>query len=209
MHLVDLERDRIDLAWRMKATAGSRYNAERLRTRDKRINILNALASALVIFLSVVPLAVKADGMIGIAVTLITIFASIMILVTALLQFASEDALKAERLHKSGLEITALRRILVYQELHEREHLLQLAKDYDAILARYPNHNAPDYERYRREHPEEFKKGLERGSGPGGSGLELVKAQIPFVAGFILTFLTISVIAIAFFGSDQGLTINW
>ena len=206
----DLDKDRDDLAWRIKATAGSRFNAaERLRSRDKRINILNALASALVIFLSVVPLAVRANERFSILVALVTVLASIMILVTALLQYASADALTAENLYSSGVEMNALRRKLIYRELHDRETLVAIAGDYDAILGRYPNHDSADYERYRQEHPDEFKEVLKRGTGPGGFWLERLKSQIPLMAGFVLTLITLSLIAIAIFGHNDGITVYW
>lgn len=169
----DVAAAKQDLLWNMKSTAGSRFNAfERLRARDKRINILNAVARAAVIFLSVVPAAAHTSETVGTIVVLVTVFASIMILVTSLLQFASDDAVNAERMHQCGLEIAALRRRLLHSDIENRQQLHTIAVDYDRVLARYPNHSSADYQRYRDEHPEEFRDRPLRGKGPGGVGAD-------------------------------------
>ncbi|MCQ8240130.1 SLATT domain-containing protein [Rhizosaccharibacter radicis] len=183
-----LDADKRDLSWRMKTTAGSRFNsAERLQKRDKRINVLNAVASAAVIFLSVVPLTLKTNEWVTAAITLLTIFASIMILVTALVQYASEDAVKGAKLHSSGLEITALRRKISYGQISDRQEFMAIVDKYDSILAKYPNHDSPDYERYRKEHPDEFDNKPERGTGPGG----LIEYRIKSASVSIVTILIV------------------
>ena len=181
--------DSADLIWRIKTTAGSRFNAaERLKRKEQRVNVLSAVASAAVIFLSVVSATVQPTGLGGISLTLVTIFASIMILVTALIQYASNDGANAERMHACALLLGALRRRLMYAEIKSRAELGVLSAEYDDILSRYANHAPADYQKYRDEHPDEFKD-ARRGLGPGGATPErarvFLSALAPVVVGLL------------------------
>jgi SMODS and SLOG-associating 2TM effector domain family 5 len=200
-----LAAEKADLVWRIKVTAGSRFiAAERLRRREKRVSVLNAVASAAVIFLSIVSATIHTAPIIGAGLLLVTIFASLLILVTALIQFASNDAVNAERMHQCALALGALRRTLMYAEFQRRSELLAFANEYDSILARYPNHESADYQRYRNKHPTEFADYPQRGKGPGGVGSAFVTSLLPLIASIITIVLTIIAVGLALWGHWLG-----
>lgn len=200
-----LATEKADLVWRLKATAGSRFNAaERLRRREKRVNVLNAVASAAVIFLTVVSATIHTAPIIAAGLLLVTILAAMLILVTALIQFASNDAVNAERMQQCALALGALRRALMYAEFQNRTELLAFASEYDNILARYPNHDSADYQRYRNKHPDEFTNYPQRGKGPGGVGSAFVTSILPLIASTITIVLTLIVVGLALWGHWLG-----
>ncbi|MGI4941764.1 MAG: SLATT domain-containing protein, partial [Janthinobacterium lividum] len=165
----DLAGAKRDFLWRVKVTSGSRFNASvRLRSRDKIVNVLNAVASVGIIFLSVIPAVVHLSESLSTFILLGTLFVSLVVLVTSLFQYASEDAINAERLHHCALEIAAFGRKLLYCDVKDRATLSEFAAEYDNILSKYPNHSSSDYQKYRNEHAAEFRNHPSRGTGPGG-----------------------------------------
>ncbi len=160
-----LDTEKADLCWRIKVTAGSRFNAaQRLGSRDTVITILNAVASIAVIFLSVVSASVKTGEAITIILALFSILSSIAILVTSLFQYALKDAVQAERMQTCAQILAELRYRLTYTSVSSRQELLEFAKEYNSVIARYPNHATVDYEKYRDDHPTEFRDGSDGGA---------------------------------------------
>jgi hypothetical protein len=81
-------------------------------------------------------------------------FLSIIILVSALLHNASRDAVNAEQLHRSALEINELYRRLMGQP---DTNFGELANQYNMVLQKYSvNHDEIDYLLYQLQRPEEY-----------------------------------------------------
>jgi hypothetical protein len=147
----------------MNVTKGSRFNAsKRLEGRDRRMALLIALASALVIALTFMstayrlPLAVVSD------LNVVTMVASVLILAVSLIQYSNDDAVNAEQHHRCGLEINELRgQLQAEHESISEENLREFARRYARILDKYSvNHDVVDYDRYRLDHPDLFKLSL-------------------------------------------------
>ena len=86
------------------------------------------------------------------------IFLSVVILVTSLLHNANRDAVNAEQLHRSALEINELYRELLAQgHVVGDENIKLFTERYNAVLQKYSvNHDEMDYLKYRITRPENF-----------------------------------------------------
>ncbi len=147
----------------LEVTRGCRFGAaERLNSRDRRMALLVAVASALVIALTVLPFIYKLPFLISGDLSVVTLVMSILILAVSLFQYSTNDAVSAEQHHRCGLEISELRRELRDKsETIDDDGLDKIRARYDAILQKYSiNHSELDFRKYQIEHPAEFQLSL-------------------------------------------------
>ena len=152
-----------DLLYRMEVTKGSRFNAsKRLEGRDRRMALLIALASALVIALTFMSTAYRLPPAVVSDLNVVTMVASVLILAVSLIQYSNNDAVNAEQHHRCGLEINELRgQLQSMQEPVSEDNLREFSRRYAHILDKYSvNHDLVDYDRYRLDHPASFKLSL-------------------------------------------------
>jgi hypothetical protein len=143
----------------LKVTRACRFSAaERLHGNDRRMALLVAMASVLVIALTVLPFVYKFPSTVSGDLSVITLVMSVMILAISLFQYSSNDAVSAEQLHRCGLELNELRRELRDKaEDIDAETLASIRSRYDTILQKYSiNHIEADFRKYMLEHPDEF-----------------------------------------------------
>ncbi|TFV74100.1 SLATT domain-containing protein [Bradyrhizobium frederickii] len=148
-----------DLLHRMNVTKGARFNAaRRLEGRDRKMALLVALASALVIALTFVPFAYQLPKVVIADLSVVTMLASVLILAVSLVQYSNNDAVNAEQHHRCGLEINELRGELAAKgETLDSAELQRFSERYARILDRYSvNHEGLDFDQYRLEHPEKY-----------------------------------------------------
>jgi hypothetical protein len=153
-----METARDKLLKSFKSTSGSRFNAaKRLENHDKRLTRLTAFASAYVIILTIFPYFFKLTTGIADLYNFVTVVFSIVILVSSLLQYSSNNIVNAEQHHRSALEINELQRqLLVLGDSPKPEELSEFTNRYNAILQKYSvNHDTVDYRQYLLERPEE------------------------------------------------------
>jgi hypothetical protein len=152
-----------DLLYRMEVTKGSRFNAsKRLEGRERRMALLIALASALVIALTFMSTAYRLPPAVVSDLNVVTMVASVLILAVSLIQYSNNDAVNAEQHHRCGLEINELRgQLQSMQEPVSEDNLREFSRRYAHILDKYSvNHDLVDYDRYRLDHPASFKLSL-------------------------------------------------
>jgi hypothetical protein len=152
-----------DLLYRMEVTKGSRFNAsKRLEGRERRMALLIALASALVIALTFMSTAYRLPPTVVSDLNVVTMVASVLILAVSLIQYSNNDAVNAEQHHRCGLEINELRgQLQSMQEPVSEDNLREFSRRYAHILDKYSvNHDLVDYDRYRLDHPASFKLSL-------------------------------------------------
>ncbi len=140
-----------ELYRKVRITAGARFNAyRRLIWHDQVTQWSVALASVALI---VVPLLEVLGATTGIAsqwLTALQVVLAIVVLVFSLLLSRNNHAVRADRMHRCGLELKRLLRHLetfrgrdvpdaTYAEFNQR---------YDDILNQHENHAPADYERY-------------------------------------------------------------
>ncbi|MEI9994363.1 MAG: SLATT domain-containing protein [Rhizomicrobium sp.] len=141
----------------MSSTKGARFNAaKRLEGRDKRMALLTAMASALVIALTVLPFIYRLTGTVSGDLSALTLAMSVLILAISLLQYSNNDAVNAEQHHRCALEINELRRELrARADVITPEQIKDFGERYGRILQKYSiNQDDVDYDKYRLEHPE-------------------------------------------------------
>jgi hypothetical protein len=140
-------------------TAGSRFNAaKRLEGRDRRLTAVAAVCSVYIIVLIVLPYFLNLPPEITTYLNIFVIFLAIVILVTSLLQYSSNNVANSEKLHRSGLEIKEIER-----ELELRKDRIAL-DDLDMFRVRYSNilekygvdHDRRDYTLYQIENREKY-----------------------------------------------------
>jgi hypothetical protein len=103
MHVEELLSD-------LKTTKGSRFNAaKRLEGRDSKMALLVAVASSLVIALTVLPFFYKLPSLISADLSVATLIASVLILAISLFQYSANDAVTAEQHHRCALEVNEIR----------------------------------------------------------------------------------------------------
>ena len=152
-----------DLLYRMDVTKGSRFNAsKRLEGRERRMALLIALASALVIALTFMSTAYRLPAAVVSDLNVVTMVASVLILAVSLIQYSNNDAVNAEQHHRCGLEINELRgQLQALKEPVSEDNVREFARRYAHILDKYSvNHDLVDYDRYRLDHPALFKLSL-------------------------------------------------
>lgn len=143
----------------MKATAGSRFNAANyLEKHDRNLTFLTAMTSCYIIGMTIIPYFLKLPPKVADELNLFTVFCSIVILVSALLQNSQRNAVNAEQHHRSALEINELRRALeVHGNSISKKDVEEVTSKYNAVLQKYSiNHTTLDYQKYLAENPEKF-----------------------------------------------------
>lgn len=155
---IDIEKEKQQLLREIKTTKGSRFNAaQRLGRRDKLLNRMIAFISGCVIIVTLLPVYFPVGTTATSAVSFFTIAFSIFILAMSLIQYSNSDPVRAEQHHRCGLELNSLRRELRSTHVTTEEQLLPFARRLDEILGKYSiNHEGIDFERYKREHPDEY-----------------------------------------------------
>jgi hypothetical protein len=151
MHVDELLRD-------LKTTKGARFNAaKRLEGRDSKMALLVALASSLVIALTVLPYFYKLPTIVAADLSVATLIASVLILAISLFQYSASDAVIAQQHHRCALEVNEIR-----HELRNKAdtigdvELAALSTKYGHVLSRYStNHDDLDFNKYQIEHPVE------------------------------------------------------
>ena len=143
----------------MKATAASRFNAaKRLETNDRNLTWITAMTSAYIIGLTVLPYFCKLPQRVTDTLNLVTVFLSIVILVSALLHNSKRDSVNAEQHHRSALEIKEIHRhVLARANSIKTDEFLGLIEKYSAVLQKYSvNHSDLDYKKFQTDRPEQF-----------------------------------------------------
>jgi SMODS and SLOG-associating 2TM effector domain family 5 len=155
---IDIEKEKQQLLRELKTTKGSRFNAaQRLGRRDKLLNRMIAFISGCVIVVTLLPVYFPVGPTATSAVSFFTIAFSIFILAMSLLQYSNSDPVRAEQHHRCGLELNSLRRELRSTHVTTEEQLIPFARRFDEILGKYSiNHEDIDFERYKREHLDEY-----------------------------------------------------
>lgn len=149
-----------ELLHRMNVTKGSQFNAaKRLEGRDRKMALLIALASALMIGLTFISIAYKLPAIVVSDLSVVTMIASVLILAVSLIQYSNNDAVNAEQHHRCGLEINELRAQLRSKATPvSAADLADFARSYSHVLDKYSvNHDPVDYDRYHVEHPDAYK----------------------------------------------------
>ncbi|WP_459676953.1 SLATT domain-containing protein [Acidisoma sp. 7E03] len=142
----------------MKETTRSRFKAhKRLRSLDRKLTWLTALASAYVVILTLAPHYLSYQEPQRSLLDLLTVALSIVIIVSSLLQFASQNGVEAEQHHRCALEINEIRRELEFAGINT--DIMPYLDRYRVALQKYSiNHEDIDYNRVRlerrHEHPE-------------------------------------------------------
>lgn len=147
----------------LKATAGSRFNAsKRLSHVDTRLTALTAFTSAFIIALTILPKFVELPRTGQNWLEVMTIALSILVLASSVLQYAGNNAVKAELFHRSALEIQELKRELQFKADNiDEEQFNAISKKYNEVLHRYSlNHDDVDFYRQQIEYPKDFPIGL-------------------------------------------------
>ena len=148
-----------DLLRDLKVTSGCRFiSANRLRRRDSGMALRIALASVLLIALTVLPFIYKFPPSILSDLDVAILSMSVLILAISLLQYSTNDAVVSEQHHRCGLEVRELRRTLRAQADSINEAgLVEMTSKYNQILQKYSiNHDDDDFRRYQVDHPDEF-----------------------------------------------------
>lgn len=142
----------------MKETTRSRFKAhKRLQSLDRKLTWLTALASSYVVIITVAPNYLTYTDSTKSLFDFLTVALSIIILVSSLLQFASQNGVTAEQHHRCALEINEIRRELEFAG--SAADVSQFLAHYNVALQKYSiNHEDIDYDRVRlerrHEHPE-------------------------------------------------------
>ena len=142
----------------LRTTAAASFNAsKRLEMHDKKLTRLTAFASAYVIILTILPYFVKSSTEVTDLYNFTTVVFSIVILISSLLQYSSNNIVNSEQHHRSGLEMNELYRLLLLEgEAIDRAALSDFTTRYSAILQKYSiNHDQIDYRKVLLERPED------------------------------------------------------
>jgi hypothetical protein len=148
MHVEELLSD-------LKTTKGSRFNAaKRLEGRDSKMALLVAMASSLVIALTVLPYFYKLPAIVAADLSVATLIMSVLILAISLFQYSASDAVVAEQHHRCALEVNEIRHELRNKaETITDGELAALSTKYDHVLSKYStNHDDLDFNKYQIEH---------------------------------------------------------
>lgn len=143
----------------IRTTARCRFiAASRLQDHDRKLTRITAFTSAYVIALTILPYFVKLPQNITDNFNLITVAFSIVILVSTLLQYSSNEVVNAEQHHRSALEINEVYRDLdISAENLSEADLIGYAGRYNAILQKFSiNHEPMDYSRLQLERPQDY-----------------------------------------------------
>lgn len=136
-----------ELLRRVKMTTSSRYAAsERLKFHDKATQWTIAFISVVLIF---IPMAITWGLKLGVSNEELNFYQSvlaIMVLVYSLLLGQERFALRADSMHRNGVELGRFaRKLRVYIDVHSDYKYNELIEEYYAILDKYENHSLVDY----------------------------------------------------------------
>ena len=148
-----------DLLEDAKSTAGSRFNAsKRLAAKDRALTRLTAFTSAYIIIFTALPYIAWLNARATDHLNILNISLAIIVLVSSLLQYSSNDVVNAEQHHRCSLEINELRRKLkARKEMLSAEELRGAIQAYNEILQKYSvNHDNVDYLRHKLTHPKDY-----------------------------------------------------
>lgn len=151
-----------ELYRRVRITAGSRFNASRrLAWHDQIYQWSVASAS---IALIIVPLLQVLGATTGVSPQWLSVFQialAIFVLVFSILLGRNNHAVRADRMHRCGLELKKLLRQMENYRAVEMDDAPyeKLSKSYDEILDQHENHTPVDYERYLLYCRDEFYPG--------------------------------------------------
>jgi uncharacterized membrane protein (DUF485 family) len=159
-----------DVASKIWKTAGSRFNAaRRLQRRHNLSSWTSSLLAVYVVFIQLIDLVVPPEAHLAspALVTVGTAFVAILILVVTILEASRAYQLRAERLHRSGMELGALHDRLKNQVALLQGNAAALAEEVESITAKYhetiartgENHEPGDYELFKAQHHKDFDVG--------------------------------------------------
>lgn len=144
----------------LKVTSGARFIAgKRLEAYDKKLTMLTAFSSAYVIILTVIPYMIKIEKTVGDELNFVTVALSIIILISSLIQYSSNNTVKAELYHRSALEMNEIKRNLQTN----KNTILQVEFDnhldgYNQILQKYSiNHDDVDFKKFQLDNSDMYK----------------------------------------------------
>lgn len=149
-----------DLLRALRSTAGARFRAaERLADHDRKLTRLTAFTSAYIIVLTIFPYFFDLHRETADVINIFTVFVSVVVLISSLLQYSSNDVVNAEQHHRSALEINESRRMLeakaspaITQAL-----LIEASEDFNVILQKYSiNHIESDFKLWAISYPDEY-----------------------------------------------------
>jgi hypothetical protein len=189
----------------LRETAGSRFiAASRLEEHDKRLTRLTAFTSAYIIALTILPYFIKLPAHIMDISNLITVAFAVVILVASLLQYSSRDVVNSEQHHRSALEISEIRRLLLAEQTITQQVLVDFTNRYNAVLQKYSiNHEVLDYRRYQLERSNGYPWLTVRAKIVIAIRLFVTK-HMPTA---ILALMTIFFVALLYYGVTNSITI--
>jgi hypothetical protein len=142
----------------LKTTAASSFNAaKRLEHHDKKLTRLTAFSSAYVIILTVLPYFRKLPADVTDFYNFLTVVLSIVIVISSLLQYSSNNVANAEQLHRKGLDLNEQARLLMLEPNDVAKKTMEdFTQRYGAILQKYSiNHEPIDFQQTQFERPED------------------------------------------------------
>jgi len=163
-----MENRATELAEKIWVTKGARFNAHRrLNGRHYSSLTATALMSVYVVFLQLVPALAPANTLridAG-ALTLLTAFLAMAILVLSIVEQGRSYQLRAERLHQCGMALNELYDEFENRRMQAAQTLPALLDDvsarYHTILRSVPeNHDPIDNVLFRAQHRERFNVGM-------------------------------------------------
>lgn len=147
-------------------TKGARFTAYHRLTNQSRLSVLTvSLLSLYVIVISLVPLAFpsKFAGDESAKWQVLSTIISIFIIIVSIVENGKSYELKADQLHRSGLEISKLYNEFQFnfrQQSCDAAYCEKVLKRYDEILAACPfNHDTSDYLIFKSHHREDLDVG--------------------------------------------------
>lgn len=144
------------LLYKLSTTAAARYGAaNRLEARERRLTRLTAFSSAYLIVLTVLPYFLGLEGGVEDRINLIAATFAVIVLASSLLQAGSGNSARAEQLHRSGMEISAIERELALEDTLKATK--RANKEYSMVLEKYSvNHGQLDIDLVMIKRPHEF-----------------------------------------------------
>lgn len=151
-----------ELYRKVRITAGARFNAcRRLTWHDQVTQWSVALASVALIVVPLLQVVGATTGVSSQLLTALQIILAMFVLVFSLLLSRNNHAVRADRMHRCGLELKRLLRQL--QSYRGRDvddtTYATFSQSYDDILNQHENHASSDYERYLLYCREEYYPG--------------------------------------------------
>jgi hypothetical protein len=143
----------------LKSTSAARFHAaQRLADRDRKLTRLTAFTSAYVIALTIFPYFIKLPQDVIDNFNLLTVFFSIVVLVSSLLQYSSADVVNAEQHQRCALEIDEIQRDLRVKMPNVSEaELGGFCHRYNAVLQKYSiNHEEVDFMKHQIDRPHDY-----------------------------------------------------